>query len=1048
MIFSPRNIIIAVVVAILAVAVPVTIKLTQQQQQLKSQAATTCVDQRAPDCSGDDLYCWCRGCTILQQGCTFINYQPGGWQCKSGDICSGNAVEYVPAGADCSKVTQCPAQPPAVTVNVSGKVTNSAITSQGVGGVTVALFTSDGRATSDGPTEVTASNGNYSLSATGPIVSYAVRVSNVPAGFDSNSSSTTDGKRSYESQPASGGCKNNCHFTLTPLSVGLEAATCGPVKTNNQDIRSQTLTPGKTYPVSITMNNPSKVEGVDTKEWTRDYSLRWIGSDNDKNDLSLTETRLDLGTTVKSGDSHSFPAVNITTPSRAGTFIFNWRMHNTSNQQFGGACETPIVVGGQGGPEPSPSPGAYDFELDNIRDITIAQGSTGTRDIEVTAGDSNPGSIKVDLSVSDFPSGVDGSFSSGSCSSLHKGRTCIRTLTIEVDSNARTGNRGNITVTALSNTPSGRVEREEEFDLTVSEAVTPFNFTLSTPTDITLTQGQTDSGRNINVRKTDGDAEEVSLSISGDTGGAIANFRTSPSCKPDSDCQRNLAFDTSQATPGEYFVEIQGRATSGRTKVSNPFRLTINPGAEPTSTPTPTPEPTPTPVPTPTPTPAPVRKTLCFAMGEGPEGKTAVDSITDCSSIDNKLVFPYTSEPAKINGYAFKDQTQGVKTIFVKFIGVLGTTPVFDSKQLSIRFNPNPVISSASCTHSSSGVGTDIKIVGSSLGVQGKGKIKVGSQEIIPDSWDSITNTIIGKVEQRLEGKIPIEVTLDDDRVAKGECVVNTTTVTFKTLQQCKSAGSFGASNVDIKVFEAIPLSTDIRAPEPVLRQKISLGKDGEPQNFAPKFEKNKKYQLIIKAPGTIARRVEFDTKDGGTTNIEDVISLPQGDVSPANSPDGKINALDKSELIRQWNIITDVAKSADLNGDSRVNSIDYACMRQNFNATDDTYSAPVPSPSPVASPVVSPSPSPSASATPIPTVTPSPTPGGGTGGTLFRISFDPAFTTLDKSGTVDPVTGEAIIDITLPAGPGVKNVYVQFSDDGGVTWNPIPPSVGTITLL
>ncbi len=378
-------------------------------------------------------------------------------------------------------------------------------------------------------------------------------------------------------------------------------------------------------------------------------------------------------------------------------------------------------------------------------------------------------------------------------------------------------------------------------------------------------------------------------------------------------------------------------------------------------------------VPTPPPTPAPVKKTLCFAIGEGPEGKSAVEAVKDCSNIDKKLVFPYDSEPFKISGFPFKDQTPGIKTIFVKFIGLLGSSPVTKPEQLSIRFTPNPAIANVLCTHSSSGVGTDIKITGSNFGAQGKGKVKVGNQDITPDSWDSATNTITGRLEQRLEGKIPVEVTADDGRVAKGECVVNTTTIAFKTLMACKSAGSFQASNVDVKVFEALPLLTGAQVPEPILKQKISLNKDGEPQNFAPKFEKKKKYQLIIKVPGTLARRVDFDTKDGGTTNLEGAISLPQGDIAPSNSPDGKINALDKSELIRQWNIVSDVAKSADLNGDSRVNSIDYACMRQNFNASDETYSAPTPPPSPSgASPGPTATPSASVSTVLLDSITPS----------------------------------------------------------------------------
>lgn len=74
-------------------------------------AQTTCVDQPAPDCQSNPEYCYCLGC-LQQSGCTFIHYNPGGWQCKGGaNICSGNAVEYV--STNCSTTTQCAAPAPA-----------------------------------------------------------------------------------------------------------------------------------------------------------------------------------------------------------------------------------------------------------------------------------------------------------------------------------------------------------------------------------------------------------------------------------------------------------------------------------------------------------------------------------------------------------------------------------------------------------------------------------------------------------------------------------------------------------------------------------------------------------------------------------------------------------------------------------------------------------------------------------------------------------------------------------------------------------------------
>ncbi|MBI2337640.1 hypothetical protein HYU95_00495, partial [Candidatus Daviesbacteria bacterium] len=78
-----------------------------------------------------------------------------------------------------------------------------------------------------------------------------------------------------------------------------------------------------------------------------------------------------------------------------------------------------------------------------------------------------------------------------------------------------------------------------------------------------------------------------------------------------------------------------------------------------------------------------------------------------------------------------------------------------------------------------------------------------------------------------------------------------------------------------------------------------------------------------------------------------------------------------------QW-IIAQAAtgRSGDFNGDSRVNSIDWACMRYDFNSEDSPEPAISSSPSPSAgvsaSPAVSPSPASSSSVSPSPSPLPS----------------------------------------------------------------------------
>lgn len=432
-------------------------------------------------------------------------------------------------------------------------------------------------------------------------------------------------------------------------------------------------------------------------------------------------------------------------------------------------------------------------------------------------------------------------------------------------------------------------------------------------------------------------------------------------------------------------------------------------------------------------TPPPTEFTQCVVVSDD---KIAVDGVQNCS---DPLARSYNSEPLVISGFTFADKTPGVKTVFVKYISNLGRK---QSDQASITFNPQPTLTNANCTQSSSGPGTDITILGTNLGDQGtNGSVKVGSQDANITNWDSQSNTINAHIDQRITGKNDVVVTLNDGRTAKGTCTVNTVTVDFTTALLCKSPGNFATDNVDVKVFEAIPNTSQNLHPDPILHQKISLDNSGAPQGFSPIFEKNKKYEFIIKAPGTLAKRVDFDTKNGGTVNLNggSPIFLPQGDIAPVSAPDGKINAFDKSELMRQWSLVTDVVRTGDLNGDSRVNSVDYACMRPNINQSDDVFS-------PINAPTTTPTPRP---ATPSPgtgTTFRSPTPTPSAAGIPVRLSFNPDFSQVISTGTADPVTGVYTAQFTLPSvTPGVYSVYVQYFQNGA--WVPTPPLTANIRL-
>lgn len=315
---------------------------------------------------------------------------------------------------------------------------------------------------------------------------------------------------------------------------------------------------------------------------------------------------------------------------------------------------------------------------------------------------------------------------------------------------------------------------------------------------------------------------------------------------------------------------------------------------------------------------------------------------------------PYTQLPLTLSySLAAPIPTPGeIRTVFVQFQSDAGqVSQVFTKK---IKFVPDPKITSADCHYAPTGVGTEVTIKGLAFGIRGNGKVKISGEEAEVTRWDETANTVVAKLSRRLEGKTTIGLTSNDGLSAEGTCTINTTTIEFAVSTQCSPQGSINVSSADTKIFEAI---AGVGNPDPILRQNVSFDAKGKPTGFAPKLEKGKNYTIIIKAPGTLARKKDFKA-EGGTTQLE-TISLSVGDIAPAQAPDGKINALDTSELKRQWSLVADVARTGDFNQDSRINSLDYACMRTNFNASDEGYSAPA------ASATASPVPSASQTATP-----------------------------------------------------------------------------------
>ncbi|MBI4029430.1 MAG: IPT/TIG domain-containing protein, partial [Candidatus Blackburnbacteria bacterium] len=325
--------------------------------------------------------------------------------------------------------------------------------------------------------------------------------------------------------------------------------------------------------------------------------------------------------------------------------------------------------------------------------------------------------------------------------------------------------------------------------------------------------------------------------------------------------------------------------------------------------------------------------TKCYVISES---ATEVNEVTDC---DHPSAKPYLQHNATIN-FQLSD-TPGQKTIYVKFLDNNNRpsnngTP-FTKKLI---YSPDPEITDVDCSYDASGLGTVYTITGSGFATQTVGsKVRIGSLEGQIVGWNS--SKISARVDQRLDDSTTVQVVLEDGRSASGSCTVGLTTAELKVVNQCVSGGQSETGDVEIKIYS--------NGPEPFVKQTLKTDKEGKVQGFAPKLEKNKTYSAVIKAPGALSKKVDFSTGTG--TAILGPVVLPAGNIAPSPLADNIIKSFDVSALYSQWSLVKDVSRPADLNKDLRVNSVDYACMKLNFNKQDEVFTGPPPVPTPTVTP-------------------------------------------------------------------------------------------------
>ncbi len=287
----------------------------------------------------------------------------------------------------------------------------------------------------------------------------------------------------------------------------------------------------------------------------------------------------------------------------------------------------------------------------------------------------------------------------------------------------------------------------------------------------------------------------------------------------------------------------------------------------------------------------------------------------------------YTSAPVTLN-FEFKDKTPGQKFIWVEFLDSNGKK---ERHNVQIKLlGADPKITS--CFLKFEGSNTVVNLTGQNFGAT-KGLIKSGESDLQIKSWNNDAVQALWPSNTPEGESLPVVLKNTDGQASnEGRCsAVSQLSLGAKVF--CRAPSSHDTENVDLVIAGSFAGGTKAK-------EKVKISRDGIIQGLTQKLEAGKNYILSLKAPKSLRKTVPF-TAQSGSTNIPNFV-LPIGDIFPADGGDGVINALDKSELNRQWIIAQDAGnRSGDFNKDGRVNSIDWACMRYDFGQSDNPEPVP-----------------------------------------------------------------------------------------------------------
>lgn len=276
--------------------------------------------------------------------------------------------------------------------------------------------------------------------------------------------------------------------------------------------------------------------------------------------------------------------------------------------------------------------------------------------------------------------------------------------------------------------------------------------------------------------------------------------------------------------------------------------------------------------------------------------------------------------------------TPGAKQVWVEFKGPSAQT-ITDHISYTM-LAPVPVLSNINCNLDIINKNVKITVTGTNLGAE-KGTLTANSGAVEVSSWSDTAITGLIKGSGETGQKYTIGFKRADNMTAPSPvCEVNVSSLSVGAKVFCRENSATDVSSVKVAFF-----SPD--APAKKIEETAVIDKDGILQGLKTKLSPGTPYVISLKAPYSVRRNAGFTGMEG-TTIINGPggkpFILPIGDISPA-AGDGQINALDRAELVKQWRILDSSGSATltgDFNRDKKVNSVDWACMKYDFNAKDD----------------------------------------------------------------------------------------------------------------